>query len=192
MTSRAFLLAAVLAAACGHARIPDQALEGDLSKADPTAVARLEAARGKVSEAQGEVASAAQQVSAAREQRAAVEKDRERAKALAEQAEARKRAAEAHDAYAGKLVEAREAAVELARRRVAVAEAEVELSKLLILEGANPVTVAKFDKSDFQGEVVSAQKRLEDATRELAEREEAARKAEARWQELAREAPEQP
>jgi hypothetical protein len=194
MQARRLALAAILAVACGHARIPDKAL--DPGKLDAATAAQLDAARAKLADAHGELTRAGAGISAAREQRALAEADQkvaeaetERVKKLVEQAEARRRAADARHAYGEKLLEAREGAQDAAKSRVDLVEAELELAKLEALERTNADAAKSYDKGEFRDRVTRGQRKADDATKTVREREDAASEAERKWQELARQLP---
>jgi hypothetical protein len=194
MQARRLAVAAILALACGHAQIPDNAFEP--GKLDAATAAQLDAARAKLADAQGELTRTDSGIGAAREQRSLAEADqkvaeaeRERVKKMVDQAEARRRAADARRAYGEKLVEARERAQDAAKSRVDLADAELQLVKLETLERANADAAKGYDKGEFHDRVARSQRKADDAAKTAREREDAANDAERRWQELSRQVP---
>lgn len=106
----------------------------------------------------------------------------ENARRLQEQAKAHQQAAELHVAYAGKLIDLREAEVQAAERQVKLDQARVEWSKLQALEQARNPAAAKYDPGRFQTAVNEAQGGLDEATRNARSLEGQATAARQRWE----------
>jgi hypothetical protein len=187
--------AAIAAAGCGHGA-SDRVREGDFAQLGAAQAAYVDGARGALTQAQEELARARSRIPEARREEELAEADRkaadaalERARKELEGAEARRRAADARREYAEKLRDAREADEEVARRRVDLASARVELAKLQALEQASAAGTGQYEKVAFYERVTGAQRKVEEAQAEARQLDEESRAQQRRWEELARKAP---
>lgn len=110
----------------------------------------------------------------------------ENARVLQERATAHRNAADLHVAYAGKLIEERQAEVQVAERQVKVAQARVEWSKLQALEQVGNPAATKYDAGRFQTAVNDAQAELDQAETNARALEPQATEARQRWEDSER------
>jgi hypothetical protein len=162
--------------------------------------ADLALARDEVARAERRAADARHEIEFARADETAARAERERATAemrvahesadpralaraqdLADGAEIRSRAAAEHLAYAQRLVEARDAARDATRARVALAEAALERARLAALEQAGIPAASKYDPRPLDA-LEAERRRAFDARRaRAAHAERLAQDALARW-----------
>jgi hypothetical protein len=136
----------------------------------------------QAAEADQHVADAQQKVAADSREPDALEK----ARVLQERATAHQHAADLHVAYAGTLIEERQAAVQAAERQVKVAQARVEWSKLQALEQVGNPAATKYDAGRFQTAVNDAQAELDQAQTAARSLEPRVTEARQRWEDSER------
>lgn len=143
-------------------RLQEGKNEEQLAKADREAAA-----------AQANRAEAAQKAATESREPAALEQ----ARVLKEQAAAMKRAADAHGAYAKKMMEARQTAVDAAAKQVSLADAKLELAKVQALQQASVPAASKYDLTKFQANLDKAQKDFDQALQKTRQQESQAQAA---------------
>ncbi len=112
--------------------------------------------------------------------------DLERSRQMQDVAKFHKSAADAHVEYANRLIEANNASVDAANKQVALAEARVEAVKLQALQQAGVPAASKYDPSQFQSRVSSAQKAFDDALKHARDLHGQASASQQRWQDAQR------
>ncbi len=111
---------------------------------------------------------------------------KQRAQELTETAQLHRRSADAHLEYAKKVSDSRKAEVDAAQKRLALADAKENLSKLKAMQEAGIPAAGKYDMGGMSNRVNSAETAHNEAVQKARSLESEATTARERWQDLNR------